>query len=474
MAMDLNLHLPSMFEPTTAEQEREILNRTRTWMLCYNLDRSTAAQLGKPMTIRDNYTIRHGGTWHKSSKFGVNSPFDVHLVGLTQLLGILSEFLNTVYSDLDHPTGLREDLDLKTAALEMDDRVMRWAKDEAAVLEQDSNSNGAWISSMFKPNGSLARNSDPASDFRKGLLPLYVHLQLKAPYDSHILSSYVNYCRLVILSFGFQYAIGNNLVTTSNDQLVSRCFEAASEVIVTLVERMAPAGYLKYSPDGYMGFPAFAAAFLLKLHRPKFQVLLTPAQADSITPLLERLISTLSDPEVAVDDMHGPKVYARFLDTLLVGHKSEVARSRAGSKEPSAVDIEVIAPLSASALNSDDPDDKDATAYPTYGITNGYLPPGAGPYFTDNALETIVETMPIHPSLVQHDASHRTHTAEDSIIDSIQADDSLMARMHAIDGEFAKIFYYDPSIWTPGNTYTQPRSGTTPGWYSSFTNGDEN
>ena len=149
MAMDLNLHLPSMYEATTAEQEREVLNRTRTWMLCYNLDRSTAAQLGKPMTIRDNYTIRHGGNWYKSSKFGINSPFDVQLVGLTQLLGILSEFLNTVYSDVDHPTGLREDLDLKTAALEADDRVVRWAKDEAGVFEQDSNSGRAWTSLAF-------------------------------------------------------------------------------------------------------------------------------------------------------------------------------------------------------------------------------------------------------------------------------------------------------------------------------------
>lgn len=144
MAIDLNLHLPTMHESTTAEQEREILNRTRTWMLCYNLDRSTAAQLGKPMTIRDSYTIRHGGNWYKSSKFGINSPFDVHLVGLTQLLGILSDFLDDVYSDVDHPTGLRENLDLKTAALDMDGRVTRWAKDEAAVFEQDLNPDGAW------------------------------------------------------------------------------------------------------------------------------------------------------------------------------------------------------------------------------------------------------------------------------------------------------------------------------------------
>ena len=232
---------------------------------------------------------------------------------------------------------------------------------------------------------------------------------------------------------------------------------------------MAPTDYLKYSPDCYMGFPAFAAAFLLKLHRPKFQVLLTPAQADSIVPLLERLISTLHDPKVAVDEMHGPKVYARFLSTLLVGHRNEVAQS--SSKRPSAVDIEVIAPPPASALNSDDPDEKEATAYPTY----GYLPNDAGSYFTDNALETMVGTMPFNPSFTQHDALHQTHTAEAaSIMDSFQADDSLMTRIHTMDGDFTTIFYYDPSIWTPGNTYPQARSGTTPGCSSSFANGDEN
>ena len=169
--MDLNLHLPSMFEPTTAEQEREVLNRTRTWMLCYNLDRSTAAQLGKPMTIRDNYTIRHGGNWYKSSKFGVNSPFDIHLVALTQLLGILSEFLNSVYSDVDHPTGLREDLDLKTAALKMDDRVMEWAKDETALFEQDSNSNGACVSLMLGSIADLLVTQTLPPTFARGSYP---------------------------------------------------------------------------------------------------------------------------------------------------------------------------------------------------------------------------------------------------------------------------------------------------------------
>lgn len=35
-------------------QEREALNRTRVWMICFNLDRSTATQFGKPITIKED------------------------------------------------------------------------------------------------------------------------------------------------------------------------------------------------------------------------------------------------------------------------------------------------------------------------------------------------------------------------------------------------------------------------------------
>ena len=54
LATDLNLHQPSNVKPTSEAQEREMLNRTRTWMICYNQDRSTATQYGKPSTIKED------------------------------------------------------------------------------------------------------------------------------------------------------------------------------------------------------------------------------------------------------------------------------------------------------------------------------------------------------------------------------------------------------------------------------------
>ena len=54
IATDLNLHVVSNVKPKTEKQEREMVNQTRVWILCFNLDRSTSAQFGKPSTIKEN------------------------------------------------------------------------------------------------------------------------------------------------------------------------------------------------------------------------------------------------------------------------------------------------------------------------------------------------------------------------------------------------------------------------------------
>jgi hypothetical protein len=54
IATDLNLHQASTTKAQTENQEREVLNRTRVWMICFNLDRSTATQFGKPTTIKED------------------------------------------------------------------------------------------------------------------------------------------------------------------------------------------------------------------------------------------------------------------------------------------------------------------------------------------------------------------------------------------------------------------------------------
>jgi hypothetical protein len=53
---DLNLHLlPN--PPTTEQQELEMLNRTRIWIVCFSIDKSAAVQFGKPSTLREDQCV---------------------------------------------------------------------------------------------------------------------------------------------------------------------------------------------------------------------------------------------------------------------------------------------------------------------------------------------------------------------------------------------------------------------------------
>ena len=62
LATDLNLHQGGGGRSAIGDgagveeerREREMLNRTRVWMICFNLDRSTATQFGKPSTIKED------------------------------------------------------------------------------------------------------------------------------------------------------------------------------------------------------------------------------------------------------------------------------------------------------------------------------------------------------------------------------------------------------------------------------------
>ena len=57
MATDLNIHRKSTLSDGISEEDRdrnfEIHNRERTWLVCYSLDRSISAQMGKPYGIRE-------------------------------------------------------------------------------------------------------------------------------------------------------------------------------------------------------------------------------------------------------------------------------------------------------------------------------------------------------------------------------------------------------------------------------------
>ncbi|KAG6871624.1 hypothetical protein C0995_002284 [Termitomyces sp. Mi166 len=100
----------------------------------------------------------------------------------------------------------------------------------------------------------------------------------------------------------------------------NKCIDHAKSVIQIAIENLAATVYMRYAPD----------AFLLKLLKPEFASHITVEQeteilSPEILSLVRRLVETLSSPGIAVNDRHTPKLYARFLASLLSRHMRDQA-----------------------------------------------------------------------------------------------------------------------------------------------------
>lgn len=80
--------------PTEAS-ERESINRVRTWLNCYCVDASHAAQFGKMNMVKlDDHLVRNNvREWYKSIQSG---PYDIGLCGYADMLLVLSKFRMSV------------------------------------------------------------------------------------------------------------------------------------------------------------------------------------------------------------------------------------------------------------------------------------------------------------------------------------------------------------------------------------------
>lgn len=104
VATDLNLNQPTSVRPKNERHARELLNRTRVWLNCYNLDRSTSSWHGKASTIAtSDYIACHSANWYEASSFNMQN-FDIQLSGYTEELRCMSEFKEKIYSDPTSPT----------------------------------------------------------------------------------------------------------------------------------------------------------------------------------------------------------------------------------------------------------------------------------------------------------------------------------------------------------------------------------
>jgi hypothetical protein len=106
--MDLNLHRPCTVKPLDEMHERELLNRTRVWLNCFNLDRSTGLQYGKaPVIPNTDFIANHSEGWWKCSAHNL-IQFDIRICAYNAQLRAMATFWGKIHSDPYHPTGLNK------------------------------------------------------------------------------------------------------------------------------------------------------------------------------------------------------------------------------------------------------------------------------------------------------------------------------------------------------------------------------
>jgi len=125
-----------------------------------------------------------------------------------------------------------------------------------------------------------------------------------------------------MFSLGFQ--LGSLRGFEGDDKvLFTGGLESAKAVVTVLVDSLVPTGYMRPAPDSYFMITAFASAFMLELLRPEFSRFIVQDLKAEIYQLIERLIDTIGSPQIATDEFHAPKLYPRFLVSLLAKHKRE-------------------------------------------------------------------------------------------------------------------------------------------------------
>ncbi|KAA1467573.1 hypothetical protein DENSPDRAFT_901490 [Dentipellis sp. KUC8613] len=282
MAMDMNLHHPNTAKPRNEQHAREMLNRTRAWLNCVNLDRSMGSQYGKTPIIRNtDYVAVNCPTWWSSSEYNLPN-FDIHICAYNEELRMLTDFVAKVYSDPRHPTGLNKEIDLQELATEYDDKLQRL---------RDS-----WFERLAQTDLNDVQNR-----FRIGLLRLAY-----------------SYARLVALAYGFQHAFGKK--ETDENPFLARCLRAASDVISAMVDDIGIPSqriFVRHGPEAQTVFVTFACTFLIKLLLPKYSFYIGPEQRTDIITMVQRVVDFLSSTETALDERHCLKLYARFIKGLL-------------------------------------------------------------------------------------------------------------------------------------------------------------
>lgn len=392
MAQELNMHRKCVMPPEARADEaamRHVLNCERTWYICFCVDRTLSAQMGKPYSIREDFLIRHAPDWCVQE---LSRPWDLGICALVDLLRVQTRQLDFLYSSTFTPSGLHVDLDypaiLPTFNEQLSETMQFWYRHGLAsftgtshlpsrphdsttvappqhagsetqapaamapraehdmhgkVLASDAADKHMSCAPTFLPTLNHAiTNLDRAGSADAPRVSAWMALHETSPpaenADLATRSMYYiarqaplryNYAVLVLNSFGLQYALErpSDFASADKPQYLARCVHAAKEIITTVKYGMRE--ILRYAPDPTFVTVAYACVFLLKLIQPTFARYI---HEDEILVLVTHTIEVLE--ETAVDPSHTPALYASFLRMLIQSRLEQ--RSREATERSAA------------------------------------------------------------------------------------------------------------------------------------------
>ncbi|CDS01907.1 hypothetical protein [Sporisorium scitamineum] len=367
MATDLNLHRKSVAtfnhsphpdDPAVLDREREILNRERTWYVCFAMDRGLSIQMGKPYTIREDWIVRNCRNW--GSRF--SRPWDLAVSATVDLYRISSRQLDFLYSSTSSVSGLNSEIDYSLVLPIFNEQLQEWreewrwrglftmpdegeeyiekkrrklalAAEKAASKSKGKGKDAAANDKTGAETGAQDGESKAAAD--KGAKYEYEDDDEDAEnldLNTRIIIHYVHsipvrygFAVLVLNSFGLQQAVDHPIgASLDRAQYFAKCLEAA-KIIVTQCTGPCRLN-MRYAPDAHILTLAYACVFLLKLIRPAFAGY---AEEDSIIALVQDAVDMLE--EAAVNETHTPYLYASFLKALLQARKEHTTASKSAN-----------------------------------------------------------------------------------------------------------------------------------------------
>lgn len=333
MATDLNLHRKSMAsipnttdseDPAVLDREREIINRERTWLFCFCVDRSISSQMGKPWTIREDWIIRNSRHWGMQR---LSKLYDMGLSALVELLRISTRQFDFLFSSTTTVSGLNTEIDYNTTLRIFNEQLNEW---------HDLWQARGFFTTPYSQEKEIDHSLRPVSREERKLAERLRNADLSeapsidADHDRrtmHFITKQAplryNYAVLLLNSFGLQHAMDFPKRSGMDKGIyLSKCLEAAKNVVHAACEGMRPV--LSYAPDTHFIILAYACVFLLKLTRPAFSAFV---DEDEIINIVTTCADTLE--EVSMDPTHMPMLYATFLRALLQSRQERSTRSGA-------------------------------------------------------------------------------------------------------------------------------------------------